>query len=179
LGPLFPDKLVVGLEIRGLVVDFVEDRLRQLRSGASGAVPSHANVGVLRANAMKHLANHFPKASLDKLFFTFPDPHFKRANHRRRIIGQALLAEYAYVLRPGARLYTATDVLELHEWMRDHLAAHPCFEPVPAAELALDPCVPLLQNATEEARKVAAAGGQVHLAIFTRRPPPAGPSAPS
>lgn len=33
-------------------------------------------------------------------------------NHRRRIITPQLLAEYAFLLVPGGRLYTATDVPE-------------------------------------------------------------------
>lgn len=33
-------------------------------------------------------------------------------NHRRRIITPQLLAEYAFLLAPGGRLYTATDVPE-------------------------------------------------------------------
>ena len=35
------------------------------------------------------------------MFFLFPDPHFKKAKHKWRIINQTLLAEYAYVLREG------------------------------------------------------------------------------
>lgn len=38
---------------------------------------------------------------LSKLFFLFPDPHFKRTKHKWRIISPAMLAEYGYVLRPG------------------------------------------------------------------------------
>lgn len=45
------------------------------------------------------------------------DPHFKAANHRRRIIQTNLLAEYAYIMAPGAKLYTITDVEELGIWM--------------------------------------------------------------
>jgi len=41
------------------------------------------------------------------------DPHFKATNHRRRIISAQLLAEYAFLLAPGGRLYTATDVQEV------------------------------------------------------------------
>ena len=41
----------------------------------------------------------FRKAQLSKMFFLFPDPHFKKAKHKWRIINQTLLAEYAYVLR--------------------------------------------------------------------------------
>lgn len=47
----------------------------------------------------------------------------------------ALLAEYAYVLREGGMVYTATDVVELHEWMVKHLEEHPLFERIPDKEL--------------------------------------------
>lgn len=45
------------------------------------------------------------------------DPHFKAANHRRRIIQTTLLAEYAFIMAPGGILYTITDVEELGIWM--------------------------------------------------------------
>jgi len=32
------------------------------------------------------------------MFFLYPDPHFKKAKHKWRIINTPLLAEYAYVL---------------------------------------------------------------------------------
>lgn len=38
---------------------------------------------------------------LSKMFFLFPDPHFKKTKHKWRIISSTLLAEYAYVLRVG------------------------------------------------------------------------------
>ena len=56
------------------------------------------------------------------------DPHFKAANHRRRIIQNSLLAEYAYCLAVGGVLYTITDVPDLADWMRQKLDAHPLFE---------------------------------------------------
>jgi len=45
------------------------------------------------------------------------DPHFKVANHRRRIIQPSLLTEYAHIMAPGGWVYTITDVPELGEWM--------------------------------------------------------------
>jgi tRNA G46 methylase TrmB len=72
---------------------------------------------------------------LEKMFFLFPDPHFKEKNHRRRIISTALLAEYAYVMAIGGILYTITDVQELGEWMKSTLDSHPLFEPLTADEL--------------------------------------------
>lgn len=35
---------------------------------------------------------------LRKIFFLYPDPHFKKSKHKWRIINPNLLAEYAYVL---------------------------------------------------------------------------------
>ena len=32
------------------------------------------------------------------------------------LVSDILLSEYAYVLAPGGRLYTVTDVEELHQW---------------------------------------------------------------
>jgi len=41
----------------------------------------------------RYVPNYFAKGSLKKLFFCFPDPHFKAKNHRRRIVTTPLLAE--------------------------------------------------------------------------------------
>ena len=60
---------------------------------------------------MRYLPNFFEKNQLEKIFFCFPDPHFKAKNHRRRIISDILLTEYAYFLAPNARLYTVTGIL--------------------------------------------------------------------
>jgi tRNA (guanine-N7-)-methyltransferase len=57
---------------------------------------------------MRYLPNFFEKNQLEKIFICFPDPHFKTKNFRRRIISTALLTEYAYFLKPGGLLYTAT-----------------------------------------------------------------------
>ena len=66
---------------------------------------------------MRYLPNFFNRAQLKKIFVCFPDPHFKQKNHRRRIINEALLSEYAYLLKEGTgKLYMITDVLALHEW---------------------------------------------------------------
>ncbi|CAN8010557.1 unnamed protein product, partial [Ixodes pacificus] len=72
---------------------------------------------------------------LSKMFFLFPDPHFKKQKHKWRIISRQLLAEYAYVLRIQGLLYTITDVRELHEWMVSHLDEHPLFERVSEEDL--------------------------------------------
>ena len=43
---------------------------------------------------------------IQKMFFLYPDPHFKKAKHKWRIINKTLLAEYAYVLSPNVSILT-------------------------------------------------------------------------
>jgi tRNA (guanine-N7-)-methyltransferase len=50
---------------------------------------------------MKTLPHFFKRQQLSKMFFLFPDPHFKRKKHKARIISPTLLSEYAYYLRDG------------------------------------------------------------------------------
>ncbi|XP_029535420.1 tRNA (guanine-N(7)-)-methyltransferase isoform X3 [Oncorhynchus nerka] len=58
LSPLFPKKLILGLEIRVKVSDYVQDRIRSLRAAETG---SYQNIACLRSNAMKYLPNFFSK----------------------------------------------------------------------------------------------------------------------
>lgn len=170
LGPKFPDRLMLGMEIREQVTNYVGKRIRALRSGTDGP-PSHNNVSVIRTNAMKFLPNYFRKGQLEKMFFCFPDPHFKRKNFRRRIISDGLLTIYAYVLAPGGMLYHATDVKELHEWMDRCCREHPLFEPIPAAHQVSDLCIDAVMSETEEAKRVknlGRFGHEVHIGVFRR-----------
>uniref|UniRef100_T1JBD7 tRNA (guanine-N(7)-)-methyltransferase n=1 Tax=Strigamia maritima TaxID=126957 RepID=T1JBD7_STRMM len=125
LSPLFPDKLVLGIEIRVKVSDYVQDRIRALRHQNPG---KFENVACIRSNAMKYLPNFFHKSELSKLFFLYPDPHFKKAKHKWRIISPQTLAEFAYVLRPGGRVYLVTDVKDLFDWMMKCFDEHPLFQ---------------------------------------------------
>ena len=99
---MFPDTLMLGMEIRVKVSDYVQERINALRLLHPG---SYGNVACLRSNAMKYLPCYFQKAQLTKMFFLFPDPHFKKAKHKWRIINETLLAEYAYVLAEGVSEY--------------------------------------------------------------------------
>ncbi|KAL0025379.1 hypothetical protein WJX79_002218 [Trebouxia sp. C0005] len=165
LSPLYPDKLMVGMEIRDKVTNYVIERVSALRREQPG---KFNNITALRTNAMRHLPNFFLKGQLHKLFFLFPDPHFKTANHRRRIIQTFLLAEYAFILAVGGMLYTITDVQELGEWMRSKLDAHPLFQRISDEELDSDPAANLLTSASEEAQKVARNEGKTFRNVYRR-----------
>ncbi|XP_050226476.1 tRNA (guanine-N(7)-)-methyltransferase [Mercurialis annua] len=168
LATLFPETLMIGMELRDKVTEYVKERILALRVTNPGR---YQNISVVRTNSMKYIPNYFEKGQLSKMFFLFPDPHFKEKNHRRRVISPHLLDEYAYVLEVGGIIYTITDVEELGEWMKACLAGHPMFEPLTKEELGADPVVKLLTAATEEGQKVARNGGQTFQAIYRRIAP--------
>ncbi|KAM3621239.1 uncharacterized protein V6R79_008328 [Siganus canaliculatus] len=159
------DKLMLGLEIRVKVSDYVRDRIQSLRASEPG---SYQNIACLRSNAMKYLPNFFSKGQLSKMFFLFPDPHFKKTKHKWRIISPTLLAEYAYTLRVGGLVYTITDVEEVHVWMVKHFDEHPLFTRVSDEDLVDDVIISRLGTCTEEGKKVQRNGGKNFLAVFRR-----------
>ncbi|KAJ0090685.1 hypothetical protein Patl1_12729 [Pistacia atlantica] len=165
LSTLFPETLMIGMELRDKVSEYVKERISALRVSNPG---QYQNISVVRTNSMKYIPNYFEKGQLTKMFFLFPDPHFKEKNHRRRVISPHLLDEYAYVLGIGGIIYTITDVEELGDWMKSCLESHPMFEPLTEEELEADPVVKLLSCATEEGQKVARNGGQTFQAVFRR-----------
>lgn len=165
LSTRFPNTKILGLEIRVKVYDYVQDKIKALRSQEPGL---YNNIAILRTNAMKYMPNYFNKGQLSKMFFLFPDPHFKKSKHKWRIISTSLLAEYAYCMKIGGLVYTATDVQDLHQWMRDHFVSHPLFEEIEEKERDSDEVVPLLSTSTEEGKKVARSGNPVYIAVFRR-----------
>ncbi|KAF9681397.1 hypothetical protein SADUNF_Sadunf06G0221700 [Salix dunnii] len=168
LSTLFPQTLMIGMELRDKVTEYVRERILALRTTNPG---QYQNVSVVRTNSMKYIPNYFEKGQLTKMFFLFPDPHFKEKNHRRRVISPHLLDEYAYVLEVGGIIYTITDVEELGDWMKSCLDNHPMFEALTEEELEADPAVKLLSTATEEGQKVARNEGQTFQAVYRRIAP--------
>ncbi|XP_032513580.2 tRNA (guanine-N(7)-)-methyltransferase [Danaus plexippus] len=165
LSPMFPENLMLGLEIRVKVSDYVNDRILAFRKQFPD---QYQNIAVLRTNAMKYLPNFFHKGQLKKMFFLYPDPHFKKAKHKWRIINKWLLSEYAYVLAEQGIVYTITDVKDLHDWMVTHFEEHPLFKRIPDDELKNDVIVEKLFESTEEGQKVTRNNGEKFLAVFQR-----------
>lgn len=66
LSPLFPDTLMLGMEIRVKVADYVQDRIKALRQQNPG---QYENVACIRSNAMKYLPNFFHKGQVRSVTF--------------------------------------------------------------------------------------------------------------
>jgi len=177
--------LVVGMELRTQVLDYVINRIAALRSQnkpeSQDRPGPYQNISAIRTNTMKFLPNYFERAQLTKIFICFPDPHFKQRKHKARIVSAQLNAEYAYVLKPGGKLYTITDVEELHLWMVKHFDSEEAggikdlFERVDQTDLDDDPCVEIMSEATEESKKVTRNGGKKFIAVFRRKEDPEWP----
>ncbi|XP_062541419.1 tRNA (guanine-N(7)-)-methyltransferase [Armigeres subalbatus] len=165
LGEMYPEKIAVGMEIRVKVSDYVMDRVLALRKLNEG---QYQNIACIRTNAMKYLTNFFRKGQLEKMFFLYPDPHFKKAKHKWRIINSALLSEYSYVLRQGGLIYTITDVKDLHEWMCKHIEQHPAFVRLTDDEVKGDVLSEKLLDSSEEGKKVTRNKGDKFVAIFRK-----------
>ena len=86
-------------------------------------------------------------------------------------LSRTLLTEYAYVLKPGGRLYTITDVEDLYEWEVDHLERHPLFRRIPNEEMKDSVFVKLMHTSTDEAQKVDRKSGSKYFAVYERIDP--------
>ena len=174
LSPTMPETLILGLEIRTSVTEFVQEKIKALRSQNADA-GLYNNISCIRANTMKFLPNFFRKAQLSKIFLCFPDPHFKARKHKQRIVSTSLNSEYAFVLRPGGKVYTITDVEDLHLWMAEHFEAHPSFRRVKDEDVESDECVEVMRTETEEGKKVERNAGTKFVAVFERLEDPPWP----
>jgi len=75
-------------------------------------------------------------ASLDEVRVFFPDPWPKARHHKRRLIQPAFAALLAERLRPGGRLWLATDWAPYAEWMHTVFAQEPRLAADPEGRLA-------------------------------------------
>jgi tRNA (guanine-N7-)-methyltransferase len=162
LAPMFPNTLMLGLEIRSKVVEFARNKAMEFRraakAGAPGQYHHYENVFFDQLNVMKYGSNMFVKGQLSKLFFCYPDPHWKKKNIRRRIVSPGLVHEYAFWLRVGGLLYTVSDVEELENWMAKCLDECPMFRRLTDAELLSiepghDKVVSTVINTSEDAQR--------------------------
>lgn len=108
---------------------------------------------------MKFLPNFFHKSQLTKIFLCFPDPHFKARKHKARIISPTLVAEYAYVLREGGKVYVVTDVQDLYEWFRKS------FESEAGRELFREVKLKKEKKAGNDAAAGSGVGPELHIQV--------------
>lgn len=86
----------------------------------------HRNVRVFMDDAMM-VVRSLQSSTVDGFYVLNPDPWPKTKHHKRRIINQDNLDDFARVLKDGGKLVMATDVDDLAEWMVTEASNHPSF----------------------------------------------------
>ena len=74
------------------------------------------------------------------------------------------------MLKVGGKLYSITDVEELHLWHKEVIAQNPCFKELPIDELEKDPFLSFMKD-TDEARKVMKKNGKMYYIAYERVEP--------
>ena len=114
---LHPDVLILGAEP---FQNGVASALRHLDEQALSNVRLHDG-------DVRDLTGRLADASLARIFILFPDPWPKSRHHKRRLVQEAAVAEFARLLAPGGRLRFASDWADYVDWALLRLMANPAF----------------------------------------------------
>jgi tRNA (guanine-N7-)-methyltransferase len=96
-------RLYVGVEIRRELVVWINAEL------ARAGIP---NVRAVFANMSVDMPRLFAPRTVRRFFLNFPDPWWKSRQHKRRVIGPALMSEIHGALEPGGELFVQTDIFD-------------------------------------------------------------------
>ena len=113
---LAPDSRIIGIEVKTKLAYKVAERARKhdLR-----------NLTILCGDAREILKRAEPSGSVQRVSLHFPDPWWKKRHDKRRVIGEALLAELSRLMAPGGTLFIQTDVEHRAEQYVAQLRAQP------------------------------------------------------
>ncbi len=113
-----PDLNVLGIEVRQKITEW----LNKVIEGES-----IRNCGVIWYSAVNGLP-FIDDNSIDKIFYLFPDPWFKKKHRKRRLFNHSFLDECARILKPEGKLFLATDVPDVDVYQREVIVEHGKFE---------------------------------------------------
>jgi tRNA (guanine-N7-)-methyltransferase len=99
-----PGRQYVGVEIRREVATEANAECARLGLG---------NVHCVFANMSVDLPRLFAPASVTRFHLNFPDPYFKRCQHKRRVVSPGLIADLHSRLSPAGEVHVATDIFDI------------------------------------------------------------------
>jgi tRNA (guanine-N7-)-methyltransferase len=106
LAETFPEKNYIGLDLKG----------SRMWVGCKSALEKKlVNVAFVRRHisGIEHL---FDKNEVDEIWITFPDPHLKEREAKKRLTSPEFMARYSKILRPGGLIHLKTDNDMLYEY---------------------------------------------------------------
>jgi tRNA (guanine-N7-)-methyltransferase len=113
-----PARNILGLEVRDYAAAWVADVIAGERP--RGVLGNAACLWYSVANGLPFVGD----SSLEKIFYFFPDPWFKKRHHYRRAFTLDFVRECWRTLKPTGELFLMTDVPAVDEYQRATLAAH-------------------------------------------------------
>lgn len=111
-----PTHNIVGIEWKG-------EWVRQARRKAKRE--KITNACALLGNAWELVPHLFAEESLEQIILNFPDPWWKKKHHKRKVINDTFVDVLVQRLKPGGRIYIATDVPHLFDEYLERLEANP------------------------------------------------------
>lgn len=108
---IFPDKNVLGLEVRAWCCDWLRTYIKN--ENINNCYALHYSV----ANGLQFLDEN----SIEEIYYLFPDPWVKKKHLRRRAFNQKFLKEIYRVLKTDGKLFLATDLLEVDCYHKEEL----------------------------------------------------------
>jgi tRNA (guanine-N7-)-methyltransferase len=111
-----PERHYVGVEIRREVA--AAANVECARRGLT-------NVECVFANMSVDLPRLFGPGRINRFHLNFPDPYFKSAQHKRRVIAPGLFLELHRALEEGGEVHVATDIFDLGLEAMAALEGHP------------------------------------------------------
>ena len=99
----YPDRFIVGVEVRRSMVDNFNERYQL------------SNLLAVWGTAQICLEDMIPNGSLTRVFIFHPDPWFKKRHYKRRVINHELLSILQTKLNNNGRVYISTDVSDLYD----------------------------------------------------------------
>ena len=116
-----PDLAMLAFEISRKWTTLVNERLARHGLADRGRV--------LADDARLALPRLDPSGAVDRVYFHFPDPWWKKRHQKRLVVGGAVIDEIARLLRPGGELFVQTDVEERAALYETQITGHSAFEP--------------------------------------------------
>lgn len=118
LAARYPNKNFIGIDQKGA---------RMWRGAKTSLENDLLNVAFVRSK-IEHTAYFFDTNEVDEIWITFPDPHAKDREIKKRLTSPRFLAMYKQFLKPGALIHLKTDnsglfkyTLNLMEEEKHHL----------------------------------------------------------
>ncbi len=118
MSELSPKKNFLGIEVRKPIVEWLNNFV------TGEKIQNCSAIWYSVVNGLEFIE----RDSIEQVFYLFPDPWPKRKHLKRRAFNEEFLADVSRILKPGGKLFLASDLKEVDEYHRKLLIKSGLFE---------------------------------------------------